>query len=109
MHDPDISRISKQTTLIDVPHFTKISDGKRWAAVTITTKDANHHAASARTPRGDTDMPVSDAGIAAKFYLFADPVAGQARADEIEALAGSFDRLNTTEFSRRIDLCLSPP
>lgn len=109
LNDPEILRISQQTQLIDDPHLTKISEGKRWASVTITTKDGQLHAAPARTPRGDTDMPLSEAEIATKFHLFADPVIGRARADEIEALAGNFDTLNATDFSRLVDLCLCQP
>lgn len=109
LKDPDILRISKQTQLIDDPHLTKISDGKRWAAVTIVTLDGQRHAAPARTPRGDTDKPLSEAEIATKFHLFADPVIGQSRANEIQSLAGSFDTLNTADFARLMDLCLSQP
>jgi len=95
--------------LINDPNLTKISDGKRWAAVSIKTRDGRQFDAPARTPRGDADMPLSDAEIAQKFHLFADPVLGQSRANEIEALAGEFDTLDTVDFSRLIDLCLSHP
>ena len=54
-------------------------------------------------------MPLSDAEIAQKFHLFANPVLGQSRANEIEALAGEFDTLDTVDFSRLIDLYLSHP
>ncbi|MFT5649125.1 MAG: 2-methylcitrate dehydratase PrpD [Yoonia sp.] len=109
LQDPDILRISRKTQLIDDPHLTKISDGKRWAAVSIKTHDGRQFDAPARTPRGDTDLPLSDAAIAQKFHLFADPVLGQSRANEIEALAGEFDALNAADFTRLIDLCLSHP
>lgn len=109
LQDPEILRISRNTQLIDDPNLTKISDGKRWAAVSIKTRDGRQFDAPARTPRGDADMPLSDAEIAQKFHLFADPVLGQSRANEIEALAGEFDTLDTVDFSRLIDLFLSHP
>ena len=107
--DPDILRISTNTQLIDDPHLTEISVGKRWAAVSITTKNGETHTSPARTPRGDTDMPLSDAEIATKFHLFADPVIGQNRAAEIEDLTSTFDTLNTKDFARLLDLCLTTP
>jgi len=109
LSDPDILRISTNTTLIDDPHLTEISVGKRWAAVTITTTDGRVLESPARTPRGDTDMPLSGAEIATKFHLFADPVVGSDRANEIAQLAKSFDTLDIKDFARLVDLCLSAP
>jgi 2-methylcitrate dehydratase PrpD len=109
LNDPDILRISKATTLIDDPHLTKISDGKRWAQVSITLKDGTRHEAVPRTPRGDTDLPLSDAEISEKFHLFADPVLGRSRADELEQLSQDFDSLNTGDFARLLDLATAAP
>lgn len=109
LQDPDILRISNNTTLIDDPHLTKISQGKRWAQVSITTTDGRVLDAPARTPRGDTDLPLSDDEIAEKFHLFADPVLGRARANEIAELAREFDMLNAADFARLVDLCLTQP
>ena len=104
--DPDILRLSRATTLIDDPHFTKISVGKRWAQVTLELQDGTRLTSEPRTPRGDTDLPLSDQEISEKFHLFADPVLGRARADEIEDLATRFDSLSASEFTRLLDLCL---
>lgn len=109
LQDPDILRISQSITLIDDPHLTKISIAKRWAQVTIEMNDGTRHAAEPRTPRGDADMPLSDAEISEKFHLFADPVLGRARADELEQLSGSFDSLNTADFARLMTLCVDAP
>ena len=109
LQDPEILRISKATTLTDDPHLTEISDGKRWAQVTLVLKDGARVVAAPRTPRGDTDMPLSDAQISEKFHLFADPVLGTARAGELEKLSANFDQLNAADFSRLLDLCLSAP
>ncbi len=107
LRDPDILRISRATTLVDDPHLTAMSQGKRWAQVNISTQDGQQFTADPRTPRGDTDMPLSDDEIADKFHLFADPVLGKKRADEIEELSARFDTLDTAGFARLLDLCLS--
>jgi 2-methylcitrate dehydratase PrpD len=107
--DPDILRLSRATTLIDDPHFTKISVGKRWAQVTLVLQDGTRLTSEPRTPRGDTDLPLSDQEISDKFHLFADPVLGRTRADEIEDLSTRFDSLSAQEVSRLFDLCLNAP
>ncbi|MBL4749955.1 MAG: MmgE/PrpD family protein [Amylibacter sp.] len=106
LKDPDILRISRATELIDDPHLTKISDGKRWAQVTIIDVDGVEYIDAPRTPRGDTDMPLSDTEISRKFHSFADPVLGLERANRIEALTANFDTLGKTGFAELLDLCL---
>ena len=107
LQDPEILRISRNTHLIDDPHLTGISVGKRWAEVSIILHDGRRFHATPRSPRGDTDMPLSDAEIAEKFHLFADPVLGVARANEIETLTANFDALKQPDFARLLDLCLN--
>ncbi len=107
LRDPDVLRISRATNLIDDPEMTRISVGKRWAQVTITLNDGTQHAAAPRTPRGDTDMPLSDTEISDKFHLFADPVIGRQRAGEIEQLCADFDNLDVSGLGRLCDLCLT--
>ncbi len=109
LQDPDILRISTATTLIDDPHLTAISMGKRWAEVTLVLTDGTRRTAAPRTPRGDTDLPLSDRDISNKFHLFADPVLGLARANEIERLCLRFETLDTVDFKRLIDLSLCAP
>ena len=107
--DPTIQAISNRITLIDDPHLTEISQGKRWAQVTIVTKDGRRLEDAPRTPRGDTDLPLSDSDISEKFHLFADPVLGEARATELEELSGAFDTLDATGVRRLLDLCCAAP
>lgn len=107
--DADILRISTATTLIDDPHYTRISVGRRWAEVTLQTTSGDSFTSAPHAPRGDPEDPLSDADISDKFHLFSDPVLGRARADEIEVLTGRFDSLDAAEFSRLLDLCLSAP
>lgn len=109
LHDADILRLSTATQLVDDPHFTNISDGKRWAQVSMLLKNGCRITSAPRTPRGDTDLPLSDTEISEKFHLFADPVLGVARASEIETLTAAFDTLKPEEFNRLLDLCLNAP
>jgi 2-methylcitrate dehydratase PrpD len=107
--DPEIIRISENTHLIDDPHFTKISQGKRWAQVTLHTKDGRSFQDAPRTPKGDSDLPLTDAEISEKFHLFADPVVGEKRAAEIEQLSTNFDALDAADLARLLDLCVAAP
>ena len=109
LQDPDILRISKATRLIDDDHFTTISQGKRWAQVTLELVDGTRLTSDPRTPRGDADLPLSNAEISDKFHLFSDPVLGRDRADRIEQLTARFDELTKDEFSQLRDLCLNAP
>lgn len=108
LQDADILRVSGVTRLIEDDHFTAISEGKRWAQVTLRLMDGAEVSSPPRTPRGDTDLPLSDAEISEKFHLFADPVLGTRRAGEIEALCAEFDTLAADDFARLCDLCLEP-
>ncbi|MCI5096623.1 MAG: MmgE/PrpD family protein [Rhodobacteraceae bacterium] len=109
LRDPAILRLSKATQLIDDEHFTAISVGKRWAQVSFILTDGRWLSSEPRTPRGDTDNPLSDAELSQKFHRFADPVLGPARATEMEALALRFDQLDQSDFARLLDLCLTVP
>ncbi len=109
LSDPDILRVSQATKLIDDPHLTQISHGKRWAAVSLTLTDGRSVSAPPCTPRGDRDQPLSDTEISEKFHLFADPVLGETRALEIEKLCAEFDNLPADGLQRLCDLALSAP
>jgi 2-methylcitrate dehydratase PrpD len=107
--DPEIIRISENIRLIDDPHFTKISQGKRWAQVTLRTTDGRKFQDAPRTPKGDNDLPMSDGEISEKFHLFADPVVGEKRANDLEEHCAHFDHLSAAEFAQLANLCLSKP
>lgn len=109
LRDPEIRAMSARIELIDDAHFTRISQGKRWAQVTIETRDGRLFEDEPRTPKGDSDLPLSDAEMSEKFHLFAEPVLGAARASELEALALNFDGLERADFARLLDLCLAAP
>lgn len=107
LNDPDILRISRATDLIDDPELTARSVEKRWAEVALILKDGRRLQGAPMTPRGDVDLPLSDAEISAKFHLLADTTLGTARANEIEDLCHRFDSLDEFDFERLLDICLS--
>lgn len=109
LSDADILRISRATRLIDDDHYTRISTDKRWAEVTLELTDGRRITDIPRTPRGDVDMPLTDDEMSTKFHLLADPVIGQARANEIQTLCNGFDDLSGDDLSHLLTLCTSPP
>ncbi|MEB8389313.1 MmgE/PrpD family protein [Rhodobacteraceae bacterium KMM 6894] len=108
LKDPDILRVSRATVLVEDDELTARSTQKRWAAVTLISTDGRRIEDAARTPRGDADVPLSDGEISDKFHMFADPILGRERADDIERLTGRFDTLSATEFATLTDLLLAP-
>ena len=109
LKDPEILRISNSITLINDPHLTQISDGKRWAKVSIVMRDGSRHEADPRTPRGDNDLPLSDAEITEKFHLFSDPILGSKTALLIETFCFGFDHLDSAGVQRLLDTILRKP
>lgn len=109
LRDPEILRVSRAITLIDDEELTARSIQKRWAEVTLLTRDGRRIRDAKRTPRGDADAPLSDAEISAKYHTFADPVLGHDVAERIATLPASFDRLDATEFAELTDLALRAP
>ena len=109
LKDPSILRISTATTLIDDPHLTQISEGKRWAQVSILMRNGMRYEAAPQTPRGDTDLPLSDAEISEKFHHFSDHILGSTIARKIEELTTSFDELDATGVQSLLNLILTKP
>ena len=109
LKDPNILRISAATTLIEDAHLTQISEGKRWAQVSILMRNGTRYEAAPGTPRGDADLPLSDVEISEKFHNFSDHILGSSIAKKIEEFATSFDKLNATEVQSLLDLILTKP
>ena len=107
LNDPDILRVSRAIRLIDDPELTARSVEKRWAAVTLVTFDGQRFELPPRTPRGDSDLPLSDKEISQKFHLFADGVIGERKANLLHDMTSSFDTLCAKEFEELISLCCS--
>jgi 2-methylcitrate dehydratase PrpD len=108
LSDPDIQRVSDATRLIDDPEMTARSVTKRWASVTLRTGDGRVFEAPPRTPRGDSDQPLSDDEIVDKFHLYAGDILGARRADPLCEAALTFDELDVRGFTKLLDLCLAP-
>ena len=109
LKDPEILRISTATELMDDPHLTQISEGKRWAQVRLRLRDGRSYDSAPRSPRGDVDMPLEDAEISQKFHLFADPILGCHNAKTLENLCANFDQLDLTELQSLLELVLKKP
>ena len=109
LKNPEILRISNATILIDDPHLTQISDGKRWAQVSILLRDGTRHEAAPRTPRGDNDLPLSDKEISDKYHSFADPILGTEISGRIKTLCAKFDQLDADELQSLLDIILTKP
>ena len=109
LKDPSILRISTATTLIDDPYLTQISERKRWAQVSILMRNGTRYEAAPQTPRGDTDLPLSDAEISEKFHHFSDHILGSTIARKIEELTTSFDELDATGVQNLLNLILTKP
>jgi len=108
LQDQEIRRIAQATELVENEHYTEISTRKRWADVTLCLQDGRELISAPRTPKGDSDDPLTDDEISGKFHRFADPVLGLARAEEIESLTETFDQLDQTGMERLLDLVLEP-
>lgn len=108
LQDEEIRRISNATDLVETEHYTRISVGKRWADVTLTLKDGREIMSEPRTPKGDRDNPMSEDEFHRKYATFTDGLIGRDRADEMEAMALSFDALGSKGLGRLIDLTVAP-
>jgi 2-methylcitrate dehydratase PrpD len=108
LQDEEIRRISNATELVETEHYTRISVGKRWADVTLYLKDGREIMSGPRTPKGDRDNPMSGEEFRRKYANFTDGLIDKGRADEIEAMALSFDALDRDGLSRLIDLAVMP-
>jgi len=109
LEDADILRVSAATELLDDDEMTARSVDKRWAAVTIVTKEGARYEAAPRSARGDVDAPLTAQEMRDKYHMFADPVLGRARAEEIRALCLRFDSLDAAGFAGLLDLVLAAP
>jgi len=104
-----ILRISTAITLINNPYLAQISDEKRWAQVSIVMRDDSLHEAAPRTPRGDNDLPLSDAKISEKFHLFSDPILGSKTTLLIKTFCPGFDHMDAVGVQRLLDTILRKP
>jgi 2-methylcitrate dehydratase PrpD len=108
LEDKEIRRISNATELVETEHYTRISVGKRWADVTLFLKDGREIMSEPRTPKGDRDNPMNAGEFHDKYATFTAGLIDGGRADEMEAMALSFDALDGDKLSRLIDLSVAP-
>ncbi|QPC94591.1 MmgE/PrpD family protein [Mesorhizobium sp. INR15] len=108
LQDEEIRRISNATELVETEHYTRISVGKRWADVTLYLRDGREIMSEPRTPKGDLDNPMSAEEFHSKYANFTDGLIGKDRADDMEAMALSFDDLDSKLLGSLIDLIVAP-
>lgn len=108
LEDKEIRRISNATDLVETEHYTRISVGKRWADVTLYLKDGREIMSEPRTPKGDRDNPMSEEEFHQKYATFTDGLVASKRAAEMEAMALSFDRLDSAGLRRLVDMIVAP-
>ena len=75
----------------------------------MNLRDGRMYKSSPRSPRGDVDMPLTDAEMTEKFHLFADPILGVKTAQTVENLCTNFDQLDAPGLQSLLDLILSKP
>lgn len=100
LKNPGILRISTAITLINNPYLAQVS---------IVMRDDSLHEAAPRTPRGDNDLPLSDAKISEKLHLFSDPILGSNTTLLIETFCPGFDHLDADGVQRLLDTILRKP
>jgi 2-methylcitrate dehydratase PrpD len=107
LDDPAIRRLCANTELIESAHLTEISVKKRWADVTLFLKDGRELECPPKSARGDPDDPLSDEELDRKYRLFAEPVLGSKRAEEIRDLGHQFDSLSAKDLERLCTLVVT--
>lgn len=108
LEDAEVRRIALAIELVETDYFNKISEGERWADVTLYLKDGRELQSPPRKPKGDehTD-PLDEGEIFDKFHAFADPVIGVSRADALKAAIDSIDDVDA-ELNWLDDLVYAP-
>ena len=83
LHDPEVLRLSTGMRLIEDESYSARYPAERWARVELTMKDGRVLRSPPSKPRGDPDEPLSDAEVATKFHMLAEPALGSGRAARI--------------------------
>ncbi len=86
LDDAEVRRMSVATEIVESKEYTEKSIATRWADVTLYLKDGRILQSEPATPRGDPENPLSDEEIHAKYHMLADPIIGEHRANDIEAM-----------------------
>ena len=106
LQDPEILSMNDRIKPIAVDEIDRLFPAERKARARIFLKDGTVLESGLTTARGDSQSPLSDSEIAAKFHSIADAAMGTEIAS---ALRTSIDALDSAESVRGLlDLVLSP-
>lgn len=108
LEDVEINRIAQATELVETEHYTRISVGKRWADVVLHLKDGRTLQSAPRSPKGDTDNPLTDNELRGKYDTFTAGLLTSDRAEELHRQALTFDSLDSRGLTKLLDQLTNP-
>jgi len=104
--DPRVRRLLDVMTLGEEREFSCRFPAERWARVDITLNDGRIVRSEPVQARGDPERPLSDEALRDKYFDFAAPVLGRARAQRIERYIDALP--DDDAFSMLLDELLRP-
>jgi len=82
--DPRVTELQQRTTLYDDADFSARFPAERWARVRIVLTDGRAFVSEPARARGNPENPLADDDLRRKYFAYAEPVLGGARAARIE-------------------------
>jgi 2-methylcitrate dehydratase PrpD len=82
--DPRVARLQRVMTLTEDADFSRRFPAERWARVQVTLADGRTLCSEPARARGNPENPLDDGELTRKYYAYAEPVLGGARAARIE-------------------------
>jgi 2-methylcitrate dehydratase PrpD len=74
LHDPIVQGLVEKTRLVADPEYTGTFPKKWSARIEVKTRDGRFYSAETDFPKGDSDNPISDEEIRAKFSQMVSPL-----------------------------------
>jgi len=91
LHNSEVLRLSNCVRPVENADYNAAFPEQRYAHVVIELKSGKRLTSNRHTARGDPENHLSTDEIHEKFHVFADPVLGEARTNEIEAVIMQMD------------------
>jgi 2-methylcitrate dehydratase PrpD len=82
--DPRVGRLQRAMTLTEDAGFSRSFPAERWARVRVTLADGRALVSEPARARGNPENPLDDDALRRKYFAYAEPVLGAARAARIE-------------------------
>ena len=82
--DPRVDRLQRVMTLREDADFSRRFPAERWARVRVTLIDGRTLVSEPARARGNPENPLADDELRRKYFAYAEPVLGNARAARIE-------------------------